>query len=105
MRNQLLASVGLAAAAISVSATAQQVNNHNNSAIKAPHEVNDGGPSRGANSFTQGQARGHVEHSGFTHVSTLTKDRNGVWRGTAMKGGRRVPVAVDFKGNVSTGRR
>lgn len=97
--------VALGLAAVSIAATAQSADSRNNSAIKSPHTVNAGGPRRGANSFTQGEARGHVEHSGFTNVSTLAKDHNGIWRGTAMKGGHRVSVAVDFKGNVSTGRR
>jgi hypothetical protein len=33
-------------------------------------------------------------------VSVLNKDGDGIWRGTAMKDGKAVKVAVDFKGNV-----
>ena len=29
------------------------------------------------------------------------KDPNGVWQGTAMKGGAKVNVALDYKGNVT----
>ena len=33
-------------------------------------------------------------------VSALTKDDQGIWRGTATKDGKHVKVAVDYKGNV-----
>ena len=33
-------------------------------------------------------------------VSSLVKDGDGIWRGTAMKDGKIQKVAVDFKGNV-----
>jgi putative membrane protein len=97
--------LALALVAFSLPASAQSTDNGHNSAIKDPHTVNAGGPSRGANSFTEGEARAHIEHSGFSDVSALTKDPDGVWRGTAMKDGHSVSVAVDFKGNVSTGDR
>ncbi|MBY0338483.1 MAG: hypothetical protein K2X11_17855, partial [Acetobacteraceae bacterium] len=57
-------------------------------------------PVAGANSFTEGQARARIEARGFTDVQNLEKDDNGVWRGQAMQGGRRVGVALDFQGNV-----
>ena len=105
MRKILASAIGVITVACSVPAVAQPANNNNNSAVKDPHTVNADGPSRGANSFTEGQARGHIEHGGFTHISKLSKDSNGLWRGTAMKNGHRVSVAVDFKGDVTTARR
>jgi putative membrane protein len=59
-----------------------------------------GAPIKGANSFTEGQAKDRVVAAGFTSVSSLAKDGDGVWRGSAMKDGKSVKVAVDFKGNV-----
>ncbi len=59
-------------------------------------------PVPGANSFTEGQARGRAEARGFTGVGELTKDDNGIWRGRAMQNGRPVEVLVDFQGNVTT---
>ena len=64
---------------------------------KAPEP---GAPMKGANSFTEGQAKDRVVAAGFTSVSSLAKDGDGVWRGSAMKDGKGVKVAVDFKGNV-----
>ena len=55
---------------------------------------------KGANSFTEGQAKDRIVAAGFTSVSSLAKDGDGVWRGNAMKDGKSAKVAVDFKGNV-----
>lgn len=64
---------------------------------KAPEP---GAPVKGANSFTEGQAKDRVVAAGFTGVSPLAKDGDGIWRGSATKDGKNVQVAVDFKGNV-----
>jgi hypothetical protein len=71
-----------------------------NKAINERGENNPGAPVAGANSFTEGQARSRIESNGFTNVSDLRKDAEGVWRGTATKDGRQQSVAVDFQGNV-----
>jgi hypothetical protein len=70
-----------------------------NAAVKGTHE-NVGPLSAGADSFTKRQAKEHIQHSGYTRVTELVKDANGVWHGKAMKGGQSVNVALDFKGNV-----
>lgn len=55
----------------------------------------------GANSFTEGQARSRIESAGFTDVTDLTKDGQGIWRGKAKKDGRSLNVGFDYKGNMS----
>jgi protein-disulfide isomerase len=62
---------------------------------------NPAAPVAGANSFTEGQAKSRLEDNGFTNVSDLRKDNNGVWRGKASKGGKAMDVSVDFQGNVT----
>jgi putative membrane protein len=57
-------------------------------------------PLAGANSFTENQAKERMEKAGFTQVSGLKKDDNGIWRGTATMGGKQTPVALDYRGNV-----
>ena len=57
-------------------------------------------PLAGANSFTESQARTRIENSGFTAVTNLMKDDQSIWRGQAMKDGKSVNVALDYKGNV-----
>jgi hypothetical protein len=62
--------------------------------------MDEGAPLEGANSFTEGQAKDRVIAAGMTEPSALTKDDQGIWRGTAMQDGKQMPVAIDFKGNV-----
>ena len=91
-------------AALTTSAMAQSdAPARSTSVVKATHTVNDGKAEAGHNSFTEAQARGHISKSGYASVSRLTKGDDGIWRGTAMKNGASVKVALDFKGNVSTG--
>jgi putative membrane protein len=58
-------------------------------------------PEPGANSFTEAQAKSRLEAAGYSNVSALRKDDQGIWRGTAMKDGKQVNVAVDFRGNIT----
>ncbi|UAK25685.1 hypothetical protein [Sphingomonas nostoxanthinifaciens] len=101
---RILAKMLLGTAILAAPALAQTAPAKNNSAIKTAHTVDDGSSRRGANSFTQKQAREHIAKSGFTDVSVLAKDQHGVWRGTAKKDGHTFQVGLDFKGNVSTGK-
>ena len=64
--------------------------------------VDAGAPLEGANSFTESQAKDRIIAAGLSAVSAMTKDDKGIWRGTAMKDGKNVNVAVDYKGNVVT---
>lgn len=57
-------------------------------------------PAPGANSFTEGQAKARLEDQGFTGVTGLMKDNDGIWRGMATKSGRSLNVGVDYQGNV-----
>ncbi len=62
-----------------------------------------GTPASGANSFTEAQARSRMEDSGFSQVTGLRLDANGVWRGRATRGGNTEDVALDFRGVVYGG--
>ncbi len=68
--------------------------------VYAPRKAEQGAPLKGANSFTEGQAKDRVVAQGLANVSALKKDDDGVWRGTASQDGKNVQIAVDFKGNV-----
>ena len=54
----------------------------------------------GANSFTEAQARSRIEAQGFSNISELSKDDQGVWRGKAQRDGKSIDVAIDYKGTV-----
>jgi hypothetical protein len=72
-----------------------------NNAVNSSGQNNSNAPVAGRNSFTEGQAKSKIEGAGFTNVSSLKKDDNGVWRGKADKGGSSTNVSVDFQGNVN----
>jgi putative membrane protein len=59
-------------------------------------------PAKGANSFTMSEASSRIAKNGFTNVTGLAKDTDGVWRGQADKDGTNVAVWLDYKGNVGT---
>ena len=71
-----------------------------NNAVNS-QQKNSEAPVAGRNSFTEGQAQNAIEKAGYTNVSDLKKDDNGVWRGKASKGGASTAVSVDFQGNVN----
>ncbi len=71
--------------------------------VYAPHKTDAGAPLKGANSFTEGQAKDRaIAHGGVDAVSDLKKDDDGVWRGKGTLAGKPVEIAVDYKGNVVT---
>ncbi|MDP3409413.1 PepSY domain-containing protein [Bosea sp. (in: a-proteobacteria)] len=63
-------------------------------------EADKNAPLPGANSFTEGQAKSRLEANGYSNVTELKKDENGVWRGSAMHTGATVNVSVDYRGNI-----
>ena len=72
-----------------------------NEAVNADANTMDASQSPGSNSFTEMQARGHIENAGYSDVTALTKTADGMWTGKAMKSGKSMNVTVDFKGAVS----
>jgi hypothetical protein len=76
----------------------------NNNQAVATTGANAAAPAKGANSFTMGEAKSRLEKNGFSNVSDLTKDDNGVWRGSAQKGGSTTTVWLDYKGNTGEGK-
>jgi hypothetical protein len=99
----LIAGLGLSAAAVAQAVPSGGPDAKGNSPLKNAHTVNDGAAKPGATSFTEAEARKHLEHSGYTSPQGLMKGKDGVWRGSAMKGGAKVNVGLDFKGNVTEG--
>lgn len=73
----------------------------NNNAVRSSGQNNSNAPVAGRNSFTEGQAKSKIEQAGYTNVSDLKKDDNGIWRGKASKSGKPTAVSVDFQGNVN----
>lgn len=72
-----------------------------NNAVNSSNQNNSNKPVEGRNSFTEGQAKSRIEQAGYSNVSGLKKDDNGVWRGKADKAGTKTDVSLDFQGNVN----
>jgi hypothetical protein len=99
MKTTIIAAVLLSA--VSTHAFAQtSTTDGDTPAVTTPDSTNATAPVEGANSFTEAQAQGRIVEAGFTDVSALKLDDKGVWRGTAMKGGKSMPVGLDYQGNV-----
>lgn len=67
---------------------------------KTPSASEQTPPLSGANSFTEAQAKDRIGKAGYQSVSSLQKDDAGIWRGTAMKDGKQMKIALDFRGNI-----
>jgi hypothetical protein len=72
-----------------------------NNPVNSSDQNNANAPVAGRNSFTEGQAKSRIEGAGYSNVSDLQKDNDGVWRGKADKAGTKTEVSVDFQGNVN----
>lgn len=103
-RSYLVVCLGLLMATAASAQTPPAQSGPNNSAINSAGQNNANAPVAGRNSFTEGQAKSRIEDAGYTNVTELKKDDNGVWRGKASKGGSSTAVSVDFQGNVNTGK-
>ena len=68
----------------------------------AGSNMGTGGPAAGANSFTEAQARGRLEQNGYSGISALKKNNDGVWQGNAMHAGKSVAVSLDYKGDITS---
>ncbi len=91
----------MAVAAAMLVSTGANAGSHN-PAVKDPTPVTTQAAAKGRNSFTESQAQGRIAKAGYSNVSKLVKNGNGVWQGSAMKDGAKVNVALDYKGNVTT---
>ena len=101
-RSILLISAGLIAAGAASAQNPPAQSGPNNNAVNSAGQNNSNAPVAGRNSFTEGQAKSKIEEAGYTGITDLKKDDNGVWRGKASKGGSSADVSVDFQGNVNT---
>jgi hypothetical protein len=96
---------GVAAALLSTSAAFAQSETPKTSqttpAVSTSGEQNPGAPVAGKNSFTEAQAKSRIEEAGYTEVSGLKLDDQGIWRAMGTKDGKHGNVALDFQGNIT----
>jgi putative membrane protein len=100
MQRFLIAAAAVGLLASGAAAQSGQAGSHN-PAVKDGSPKTISAPAKGANSFTENQARGRFTKAGYTGLSKLKK-ADGLWQGTATKGGKQVSVMLDYKGNITT---
>ncbi|MDI6029228.1 PepSY domain-containing protein [Corticibacterium sp. UT-5YL-CI-8] len=102
MKNLLIAAAFVGASTFGAYAqTTPPATDGNTPAVTTPETTNPTAPVEGANSFTEEQAKERLVEGGYADVTALTLDDKGVWRGTAMKDGKSVNVALDYQGNIT----
>jgi putative membrane protein len=99
---RILTAAVLATAAIGALGACSKPSEPSNPAIATEQNAPASAVTPGDNSFTEGQAKGHLENAGYTNISAMTQDDKGAWTGTATKDGQTVSVSVDYQGNVVT---
>jgi hypothetical protein len=72
-----------------------------NPAVKSPNNMVNAPLAKGHNSFTKGEARVRIEKAGYSNVTNLALDGDGLWQAHATKDGQPVNVALDYKGDVA----
>ena len=102
MKYAIAAAVLVYGASVALAQTTPANPHGHTPAVATSGTVNPSAPVAGENSFTETQARSRIEAAGYSGVSGLTKDKDGVWRGQAVKAGTTQMVSVDFQGNVTS---
>jgi len=72
-----------------------------NPAVKSPNKMTSGPLAAGHNSFTKSEARSRIEQAGYTNVTALKLDENGLWKAQATRDGQHIVVALDYKGDIA----
>jgi hypothetical protein len=57
-------------------------------------------PVPGDNKISEADAKQRLETAGYSNVTNLRLDGDGIWRGVGMKQGQSVDVSLDFQGNI-----
>jgi putative membrane protein len=96
MRHQIIA-VAIGAAALLAGPVAAQVP----SAAQLQNPELEKNLKPGANSFMESQARELLEQQGYSNVSSMMNDKNGIWHGKAIKNDKTFDVSVDYQGKIA----
>ena len=92
--------IGLSPAMAQTSGTGTTDSGRTPSSTPSTTSDNQTPPLKGANSFTESEAKKRAEARGYSEVTDLKKDQDGIWRGRANQQGKQVEIAIDYKGNV-----
>jgi len=98
---KLLLVTVLAVAPAALAQTPPPLPQKGNNAINETGKKNSDTPVKGANSFTEDQAKSRMQAAGYEGISELKKSDDGVWRAKALRGRSRFEVSLDYQGNVN----
>ncbi|MES2472521.1 MAG: hypothetical protein V4601_06725 [Pseudomonadota bacterium] len=91
--------VALTAAACSLFASVAMAQETPAAAAAAPAAAESSLP--GTTVFSESEARHHVERRGYTRLRRMEKGADGLWTGTANKGGTLGTFAIEKMGKVN----
>jgi len=91
---------GLLAASTALAQAPTDPNSHN-PAVKSPSDTESAPLAKGHNSFTRGEAQSRLEKAGYSNISGLKLDQDGLWQAQATRDGQTVNVALDYKGDIA----
>jgi hypothetical protein len=102
MRNVILATAAIALIVGGSSFAMAQATGTTPSTTATSPSTNQGtsGTSTGG-MMSEAQVKQHLEQEGYTNITGLKEDSNGMWMGKAMHGGKEVTVDVDKSGKVT----
>lgn len=63
--------------------------------------VSPGRLESGTSNITEAQARARIQAVGFSGITDLTQDQNGIWRAKGTFGDRTASIGIDYKGNIA----
>lgn len=66
----------------------------------APSPGNPDGLATGETVFDEEAARETLTRAGYSDITALMQDAQGIWRGTARKDAQKVTVALDRRGKI-----
>lgn len=66
----------------------------------APSPGNPDGLATGETAFDEDAARERLTRAGYSDITALMQDAQGIWRGTARKDAQKVTVALDRRGKI-----
>jgi hypothetical protein len=72
-----------------------------NGAVNTDGNTSNTAVAAASTSFTESEAKSHIESAGYTDVTGLAKTPDGLWTAKAKQGGKSMDVTLDFKGAVS----
>ena len=100
LRRAMLPACLLAALVSGSPASAQTTGSIRPNEPALPSPGNPDGLATGETAFDEDAARERLADAGYSDITALMRDAQGIWRGTARKDAQKVTVALDRRGKI-----